>query len=320
MTADLLRPRESDEGLHAAEETPLWNESWYFDFADPQQGIGGWVRLGLMPNENVAWICALVSAPDLPTVAIVDLKAELPANPTPANLAPVHTDAIDLALDPVVPLEEYRVSLRGRGQVHHDPATLLHGSISEAGSEEIALAMDLTWTTAGIPYQYRLTTRYEIPCTVSGTLSYGDSTVTLNAVAGQRDHSWGVRDWWGGLEWMWCALHLDDGRHLHAVDARLAGLPNTVIGYIQQDGAGLVELESAGVEEVFAANGLPVSSSISLEPGGVKAAVQIVGHAPVRLVSPTGQVSHFPRAWVAVTTADGGKGVGWIEWNRRPES
>ena len=311
MTADPLRPRESDEGPHAPEATPLWNESWYFDFAEPQQGIGGWVRLGLMPNENVAWICALVCGPGLPTFAVVDLKAELPADPTE-----VHTDNIDLTLDPVEPLEEYRVSIRGRGQAHQNPAALLHG---EGGSDE-ALAMDLTWTTAGVPYQYRLTSRYEIPCTVSGTLSYGDSTVTLNAVAGQRDHSWGVRDWWGGLQWMWCALHLDDGRHLHAVDARLAGLPNTVIGYIQQDGAGLVELEGAGVEEVFAADGLPISSGILLEPGAVKAAVEIAGHAPVRLVSPTGQVSHFPRAWVTVTTADGGKGVGWIEWNRRPES
>ena len=309
MTADPLRPSESDEGPHAAEATPLWNESWYFDFADPQQGIGGWIRLGLMPNEDVAWICALVCGPHMPTVAVVDFKAELPANPTA-----VHTENIDLTLDPVEPLKEYRVSIRGRGQAHQNPATLLHSERDDSG--EIALTMDLAWTTVGIPYLYRLTSRYEIPCAVSGTVSYGDARVTLNAVPGQRDHSWGIRDWWGGLEWMWCALHLDDGRHLHAVDARVAGLPNTVIGYIQQAGSGLVELEGAGVEEVFAANGLPISSSIRLEPGGVKAAVEIGGHAPVRLVSPTGQVSHFPRAWVTVITADGCKGVGWIEWNR----
>lgn len=309
MTAVPLHPEESDEKPHAAEATPLWNESWYFDFADPQQGIGGWVRLGLMPNENVAWICALVCGPDMPTIAVLDFKAELPANP-----AAVQTDNIDLTLEPVEPLKKYRVSVRGRGQAYWDPASLLEGEPGDAA--DVTLAMELTWTTAGIPYLYRLTPRYEIPCAVSGSVSFGDSTIALDAVPGQRDHSWGVRDWWGGLEWMWCALHLDDGRHLHAVDARVAGVPNTVIGYIQESKSGLAELEAVAVEEAFADNGLPVSARICLEPGGVAAAVEISGRAPVRLVSTTGQVSHFPRAWVTVTTADGHRGVGWIEWNK----
>ncbi|BBX65990.1 hypothetical protein MSAS_51640 [Mycobacterium saskatchewanense] len=309
MTVEPLQPNESDERPHPAETAPLWNESWYFDFADATRGIGGWVRLGLMPNEDVAWICALVCGPDLPTLAVLDFNAALPADPTK-----VQTDNIDLTLEPIEPLKKYRVSVRGRGQAHRDPATLLRSNPVDA--EEIDLAMDLIWTTAGIPYLYRLTPRYEIPCTVSGTVRWGDSTIELDAVPGQRDHSWGVRDWWGGLEWMWCALHLDDGRHLHIVDARLAGLANTVIGYVQQSDTGLVELEAAEVEEAFADNGLPISSMIRLEPGGVEATVEIGGHAPVRLVSPTGQLSHFPRAWVKVTTSDGGKGVGWIEWNR----
>src|SRR5207344_1211634 len=50
-------------------------------FADVHQGVGGWVRLGLVPNQNTAWINALVSGPDMPTIAIVDFAAALPANP-----------------------------------------------------------------------------------------------------------------------------------------------------------------------------------------------------------------------------------------------
>ena len=57
---------------HAAGDEPLWSESWYFDFADAQQGIGGWVRLGLMPNENTTWVNALLCGPDMPTIALVD--------------------------------------------------------------------------------------------------------------------------------------------------------------------------------------------------------------------------------------------------------
>ena len=67
-------------GAHPGDE-PLWNESWYWDFADPEQGIGGWIRLGLMPNQNVAWINALICGPDIPTVALLDFHAPLPADP-----------------------------------------------------------------------------------------------------------------------------------------------------------------------------------------------------------------------------------------------
>jgi len=57
-------------------------------------------------------------------------------------------------------------------------------------------------------------------------------------------------------------------------------------------------------------------ATISLEPEVLVAGIEIGGHAPVRLVSPDGRVSHFPRAWVTVTLNDGRTGVGWIEWNR----
>ena len=36
--------------------------------------------------------------------------------------------------------------------------------------------MDLVWATDGTPYKYRLTTRYEIPCTVSGTVTVDDTS------------------------------------------------------------------------------------------------------------------------------------------------
>ena len=37
---------------HPPGAEPLWSESWYADFVDEAQGVGGWFRLGLMPNQN----------------------------------------------------------------------------------------------------------------------------------------------------------------------------------------------------------------------------------------------------------------------------
>jgi hypothetical protein len=176
--------------------------------------------------------------------------------------------------------------------------------------------MELEWSTVGTPYQYRLTPRYEIPCTVSGTVSVDGRRTTFDAVPGQRDHSWGVRDWWS-MEWVWSALHLDDGTHLHAVDIRLPGAPPIGVGYIQTPGAPLAELGAVDARASFADNGLPVATAITLNPGGLEAVADIRGHAPLRLTAPDGRVAWFARSWASIRTSDGRDGVGWIEWNRQ---
>lgn len=300
-----LVPEAGDEAPHAAGDEPLWNESWYFDFADAAQGIGGWVRLGLYPNQQKAWVNALVCGPGLPTVAINDFEVALPADP-----AHIRTDDLELSLAATDPLRSYRVTVRGHGQAYDDPAGLLHG----VTGRPVDVALDLEFTTAGTPYQYRITPRYEIPCTVTGTTTVGGTTYALTAVPGQRDHSWGVRDWWS-MDWVWSALHLDDGTHLHGVDIRIPGLPPVGIGYVQKGGQ-LVELESVTAEKAFGDNGLPVSTTISLSPGDIEVSLDVQGHAPVLLTSPDGRISQFPRAWVTVTARDGRHGVGWVEWNR----
>jgi hypothetical protein len=304
--AEPLVPDAGDEAAHTPGDDELWNESWYFDFADPGQGLGGWIRLGLVPNQRTAWINALVCGPDMPTVALVDFEAPLPADP-----ADVSTGTARLTLQALAPLQTYRVTVRGQAQAHDDAAALLRG----APGSPAELAIDLTWTTAGTPYRYRLTPRYEIACTVSGTMTVDGREHRLEAVAGQRDHSWGVRDWWS-MDWVWSALHLDDGTHLHGLDLRIPGASPLSVGYLQPPGAALTELTRVTAQATFADTGLPITTSLALQPAGLELDVDIQGYAPVRLTSADGRVSLFPRAWALIATDDGRRGVGWLEWNR----
>ncbi|BBY66682.1 DUF7064 domain-containing protein [Mycolicibacterium helvum] len=301
-----LTPDPADEGAHEPGDEPLWNESWYWDFADPAQGVGGWIRLGLVPNQNVAWINALVCGPDMPTVALVNFAAPLPVDPAVAQ-----ADGAELRHGAITPLQSYRVEVRGTAQAYDDPSALLR---DEPG-RPVDLAMDLTWTSVGTPYAYRITTRYEIPCTITGTVTIDGRVYHFEAVPGQRDHSHGVRDWWS-MDWVWSALHLQDGTHLHGVDLRIPGMGPISVGYLQRSGEPVTETTAVTADATFADNGLPLTTSIVYEPGPVQTEVDIRGHAPVRLIGPAGQISLFPRAWVAVKTADGRSGAGWVEWNR----
>jgi Ecdysteroid kinase-like family len=301
-----LQPSHDDESAHAAGDEPLWSESWYADFADAAGGFGGWVRIGLIPNQRTAWLHALLCGPELPTVAVVDFEVPLPADPWA-----LQTGAVDFTHSVGDPLHTYRIGLHGRGQSFPDPAALLR---AEQGAP-VEVAIDLVWSTDGTPYKYRLTTRYEIPCRVSGTVSVDGRRYTVDSVPGQRDHSWGVRDWWG-MDWVWSALHLDDGTHMHAVDIRIPGVPAVGIGYVQDRGGAVTDLQTIATRETFDADGLPATATLAVDPGGITATIDVRGHAPVLLVAADGRISQFPRVWATVSTADGRHGVGWLEWNR----
>ena len=263
-----------------------------------------------MPNENVVWINALICGPDMPTVACVDFHAALPSNPNDFR-----SGDIEMRHAATVPLQEYRVAVSGPAQAYDDPSALLR---AEPG-RPTDLDIDLVWTTSGTPYAYRIATRYEIPCTVRGTVTVDGSTYRFEAAPGQRDHSHGVRDWWS-MDWVWSALHLDDGTHLHGVDLRIPGMAPVSVGYIQPPGEPVIETTSVTAEADVATDGLPLSTTLTLQPGPLAATINIRGHAPVRLVSPDGRVSFFPRAWATVETTDGRGGVGWLEWNTNQTS
>ena len=253
-----LAPSADDEGAHPPGAEPLWSESWYSDFVDEGQAVGGWFRLGVMPNEKIAWINALLCGPDMPTVAVNDFEVALPDDPSA-----VKTDAIELTHAATEPLQTYRVGLRGSGQAYDDPSALLRG---EAG-RPVEVSMDLVWTTAGTPYQYRLTPRYEIPCTVSGTVSFDDlddrvgrrrrPARPLLGSAGLVEHGLGVE-----------RPASDDGTHLHGVDLRIPGMPPMGVGYIQPPAAPLIELQGVTAREDVRRQRFTADDRVDTDAGG----------------------------------------------------
>ncbi len=229
-----LRPEPVDEGRHAPGPEELWNESWYFDLVSDDAQTGLYTRLGLYPNLGVSWVTAFVCGPERATVAVVDFEAPLPEGER------LDLDREGLRVEHACeePLQRFRVRLSARGERFADPAALLRG---ERG-EPVEVEFDLVWETLGDPYAYRVATRYEIPCRVHGSVAIDGQAIEL-AGLGQRDHSWGPRDWWSA-EWMWSAGHLEDGTRLHGVEFRVPGAPPLGVGYLQPPEGGVQELDS----------------------------------------------------------------------------
>jgi len=300
-----LRPDGGDEGRHPPGPEPLWNESWYFDAVADDESLALYVRLGRLPNQGVVLYTAAICGPGRPSIMLIDPSAPLPDVDDDAQL--IETDRFWAEQLCEEPLERFAVRLRGTADAHDDQAAPLRG---ETGTP-VEVELDLVWETAGVPYAWRQSTRYEIPCRVRGTVRVGEEQISFTGV-GQRDHSWGSRDWWA-VDWMWSALHLQDGTHTHAVG--IPQLPGFGVGYLQRDGE-LVEITSVQASEELGSNGLIQSARIRSEPDGLELEVEPVAFGPLRLEAPDGRLSLFPRAMCRVRTTDGRAGVGWVEWNR----
>ncbi len=147
----------------------------------------------------------------------------------------------------------------------------------------------------------------------SGEVTVGSERVVVDGY-GQRDHSWGVRDWWA-FGWCWAAARLDDGTRVHLVDVRVPGNP-VAFGYVQPGDGRVETVETLDVAEVLGDEGLPIVARARLEPGGLELEIEPIAFGPVLLVAPDGRTSRFPRAVARFVARDGRSGTGWIEWNQ----
>lgn len=300
-----LVPEAADEGPHEHDDHVLWSESHYLDTVAPEASAGAYIRIGRLPNQGRSHVMLAVTRPQAGPVLLVDPGAPLPAYDG-ADME-VTAGSYRLAITWKAPLRELRVTASGAAVAYDDAADALR----QAPGRTAHIDLDLTWTTDGTPYQWRSTTRYEMPCHVSGHITVDGQRDDVDW-AGQRDHSWGPRDWWA-LEWCWMAVHLDDGTRWHG--ASVPAFPGYGTGYVQRDGE-VTDLTAITCTASVTPEGLFGPTTLKIEPGGHVLTLAPVSFAPVQMIADDGRVSLFPRATCQVSTAEGRHGVGWLEWNR----
>ncbi|MFI0355989.1 hypothetical protein [Actinomadura sp. 9N407] len=298
--------KREDEDRHPAGPELLWNESYYFDFVAADGSIAGYVRLGLYPNWDRAWYWACVVGPDRPLVLVADNEAPMPA----AGSTDVRTGSYEATQKVSEPFGPTRVTLDATASVLPD-ATAAYGDFS--GAETTRLVFDLEWHTVGGVYPYKDLPRYEIPCTVTGTVKVGSETFTI-AGHGERDHSWGERDWWN-VSWLWSSGRLGDGTAFHCMQANI-GFPIPWPSFTVPPGEEIEHRDGFSAETVFDARDLPELSRLRLRDLPMTATP--VAFAPVAVTSPDGLEAHFPRALCRFDAEDGRTGYGWTEWHQPP--
>lgn len=297
----------ADEARHQPNQERFWSESYYFDFFDEDASLGGYVRIGLYPNLGVTWQWACLVGKGRPLVTAIDHHAPLP----PPGTLEISCPGLKADHECRAPNQRFGVIVEASAVALDDPAEVYRSMEGET----TPLALDLEWETDGPGgYRFRDMDRYEISCRVHGRIRVGDERIEF-AGHGQRDHSWGVRDWWT-MSYCWNAGRLEDGTRFHSVAPRTLEGENLpwAAGYVQAPGEALVPIHSSHASEETGANGFPTQGRI--EVGDLHLDVSPLYFAPVLMVDPDGRVARFPRSLARFSHADGRQGLGWIEWNQ----
>ena len=295
---------DDEEARHSPGPEKWWGESWYFDFVASDGSVGGYCRLGLYPNRDASWFWFHTTGGGLSTVQIRDHALACPNGEISELGAGDWRSTLKRGPD------GWNITLNGEGLALKNPLEALG---SEAG-DPVDIEAELAWVDRGPVFRYDVTTRYEQTCRVAGRLRLGERQWAIRG-GGQRDHSWGVRDW--TMYHFWSSGSLSDGSAYHVVS--LPEIPLT-IGYLLSPEERLEPLTTASLSHTFDSDGLPrrvrmnlVSDSRTSSTLAVTA--DAVGQAPVSLPTPDGGGSRFPRSIVSLAANDGRRGWGWIEYN-----
>lgn len=311
----MATPSAGDERRHTPDDLELWNESYYFDWFSEDGSIGGYARIGFYPNLGRVWYWACLVGPDRPLVIVTSDDAPLPKGEQSLE---VRTDGIwaDHGID--APLEQMSISLESFALELDDPTDMYR----DPRGRRVPFGFDLEFATDRAAYLWPpIQDRYEIPCSVHGTIQVGEETIGIDAW-GQRDHSWGrPRDWWS-IGWFWSAARLDDGTRLHAVGG-IHGVGGSVaddrfgVAYVLPAGSGeFEEFSEVEIDATLGEEGIP--TSVRLAFGGLRLDVEPLAWAPVALDHPDGRQARFPRGMARFAAEDGRSGLGWIELNQPP--
>lgn len=162
----------AEDYFHAPKPGVDWRESYYFNFVDLEDGISGFTTIGILPNQNKAEFVMVLFYDDKQEVYFAEKRVA--SREGPANLL---SDQ-QLSYELIEPLKNWRIRL-------------LHENLN----------LELLWQARFPAFDFGKGSgtswegHFEQSGSAKGELSFSDGRRIEIKGYGQRDKSWGPRDW-----------------------------------------------------------------------------------------------------------------------------
>ena len=305
-----------DEGAHPFDPSDEgWNESWFHDWTSPDGAEAGHCRVGWMPTQQRVWVWLVLRRGD--RWLLLEAPHIHASHFEPSGWS-VNAPSVQVSRVVVEPLSRSTLTIQATARDD------LGRRVPVAVSLEFAAlgpAHSLGASDLGEVAGTRLSAnRFEQPVRVHGTVTIDGEARPLDG-HGERDHSWGPRDW--RMHWTFLAFS-SPGIQLQAASVELNPGMSFGMGYIQDDrpmrhliGVDFALQESPdtpmaparGTVTLTDESGATLSGSI--EPlGGTELDLSHVLRPAWR--------SRYHRAQVRFTPESGAPVIGWLELNRFP--
>ncbi|HEX7521331.1 MAG TPA: hypothetical protein VF441_04655 [Acidimicrobiia bacterium] len=304
-----------DEGAHPfSPEHEWWNESWFLDWFDETGGRAGHVRIGLHPNQRRAFVWVLLYEHG---EWLVVEEPRLALDALDVDALAYDGWGLQLAWERSDPLRSGRLTANGHGRI----------VTGERAGQVMPFEIDLAYRGVGAAHSMGpsdvpghsaegyTSNRFEQPVSFDGVMGIGGAQPFTGR--GERDHSWGPRDW--NIEWVFIVVGHDDFR-LQCADVDLPGVGRITGGYILRDRS--QSLTEVSPELTFGDDDLtnPVSGRLSLtaEDGTVLAGtIESVAGVEIDITHcfdpPRG--TNYRRTLIRFTPDGGTAALGWLERN-----
>jgi hypothetical protein len=177
----------NDEFMHDPGPHRDWQESFFFSWFDSGSDATGLARIGYRPSNHTADALLYTMRNGRVEGGYARLNTRYTGTPDPSRLS---VGALEFHMSE--PMSKWRLLLRDRDEV------------------------DLTWTALHAPFDFRAEAPHYLPPgiadvhmeqsgRVTGTVKMSGATYEIDGL-GQRDKSWGVREWRTIEGWNWIPI------------------------------------------------------------------------------------------------------------------
>jgi hypothetical protein len=178
----------NDELLHKPEDIPKWREAYYFNWVDLENKIAGCSTIGLLPHENRREIFFFL---------FQDNERKI------------------YYREPVISKYEYDIDvmLKDKRLAYRLIQPFRKWEITYKSSKfEFIINFDVRFFTFFFKNNFSVAwhTHFESSGLVSGEIKYKNGNIKKIQGYGQRDKSWGIRDWHGVDHWIAGQFQFED--------------------------------------------------------------------------------------------------------------